>query len=107
MPDLLVSPISISGVGNKVVIPGIEGQSILVVGLYFQCGVATTITVKSGTTEITGPMTFATGGGLQLPFTTVLAYYYCPPGEDLIFGCTGLTGSAGGQIWYFQYDETP
>lgn len=103
MPDLLTAPIDESGAGAKVVISGVSGQIIQVVGMYFQCNIATTVTIKTGTTARTGPMNFLASGGLNLPFTGTVVYFECADDEDFVFHFSGLTGQAGGQIFYYQY----
>jgi len=103
MPDLIIAPIDESGTGSKVVINGVSGQIIQVVGLYFQCNIATTLTIKTGTTARTGPMNFLASGGISLPFTGNISYFDCADNEDFVFYFSGLTGQAGGQIFYYQY----
>jgi hypothetical protein len=105
MVDLMAAPINVSGSGAKVVISGISGQVIQVVCLYFQCNIATTLTIKAGTDSKTGPMSFLASGGIHLPFTSV-SYFDCADGEDFVFYFTGLTGQAAGQLFYYQYDPT-
>lgn len=102
MVDLMVMPLSESGTGNKIVVAGVSGEIIQVVSLYFQCNIATTITIKSGTTAKTGPMNFLASGGLYLPFGGA-SYFDCADGEDFIFSFSGLTGQLGGQMFYYQY----
>lgn len=104
MPDLIIAPIDESGTGSKVVIPGVSGQAIQVVGLYFQCNIATTLTIKTGTTARTGPMNFLASGGLNLPVNGGTVYFECADNEDLVFYFSGLTGQAGGQIFYYQFN---
>lgn len=103
MPDLIVAPINVSGTGAKTVITGQSGQIIIVSGLYFQCNIATTLTIKTGTTAQTGAMNFTTAGGLNLPYTGTVAYFQCDAGDDFVFYFGGLTGQAGGQVFYYQF----
>jgi hypothetical protein len=103
MPDLVLAPIDESGTGSKVVISGVSGQIIQVVGLYFQCNIATTLTIKTGTTAQTGAMSFTTSGGLNLPYTGSIAYFQCDAGDDFVFYFGGLIGQAAGQIFYYQF----
>lgn len=104
MPDLLSAKIDESGIGSKVVIAGQSGKIIQVLGLYFQCNVASILTIKTDTTARTGPMSFIATGGLNLPVTqSGLVYFECGDCEDFIFYFSGLTGQAGGQIFYYQF----
>lgn len=101
MAGLITAPISVSGSGDKIVITGIDGYSIQVIGLYFQCGVATTLIIKTGSTNQTGAMPFSGSGGLILPIAGQ-TYFYCNSGDNFIFHFNGITGSAAGQIFYYQ-----
>lgn len=103
MPDLVLAPINVSGAGAKTVITGVSGKIIQVVGLYFQCSVATTLTIKTGSTAQTGAMSFLASGGLNLPFTGNIIYFECADGDDLVFYFSGLTGQSAGQIYYYQF----
>jgi hypothetical protein len=102
MSDLIAAPINVSGTGAKTVIAGISGQIILVTGLYFQCNIATALTIKTGATAQTGVMNFLSSGGLNLPNTGSIVYFQCDAGDDFVFHFGGLTGQAGGQIFYYQ-----
>lgn len=103
MPDLILAPINVSGAGAKTVITGEAGKIIQVVGLYFQCNIATTLTIKTGTTAQTGAMNFLASGGLNIPMISGLTYFQCADGDDFIFYFSGLTGQAAGQIFYYQF----
>lgn len=100
---LYTQALDISGAGNHVVVSGdVDFPTILVVGLYFQCNIGTTLTVKSGTTNLTGPMNFLAGGGLNL-YNSPMAIFEADNADDLVFSLSGLTGQVGGVIVYFQY----
>lgn len=105
MPTLQTLPISISALGSHIVITGNSGTpTIQVVGIYFQCAVGTTIIVKSGTTALTGSMSFTSGGGFNLPNSGVgNVYYECDSGNDFILDLTGLTGQVGGSLMFYQF----
>lgn len=103
MADLQHAPINISALGTSVVITGVAGKRIQVYGLFFQCSILTNVTVKSGTTALTGPMSFLAGGGLNLnPFSDV--YFEVAEGENFVFQLAGLTGQVGGMVTYVQFD---
>jgi hypothetical protein len=108
MPDLLTAPINVSGAGSQTVIAGVSGQIIQVIALYFQCNIASVLTIKTGNTSHTGSMSFLASGGLNLPATTTgHVYFQSAEGESFIFHFSGLLGQAGGQILYYQFDPTP
>ena len=103
MPDLLSAPININALGSHVVIDGDSSlTTIQVVGMFFQCSVATYLTVKAGSAALTGPMSFLTGGGLNLPLGGNV-FFQIDGGDDFIFSLTGLTGQAGGTVYYYQF----
>jgi hypothetical protein len=104
MPDLILAPINVSGAGTRTVIAGEAGKIIQVVGMYFQCNIATTLTIKTGTTAQTGAMSFTGSGGLNLPIqSNGLVYFQCADGDDFVFYFSGITGQAAGQIFYYQF----
>ena len=103
MPDLILAPINVSGAGAKTVIAGEAGKIIQVAGLYFQCNIVTTLTIKTGTTAQTGAMAFTGSGGLNLPMVAGLTYFQCADGDDFVFYFSGITGQSAGQIFYYQF----
>ena len=62
-PATLPAVISYSTSGDKTVIAAVTGKRIVVTGALIVCGAAVTLTFKSGSTAVIGPMTFAAGGG--------------------------------------------
>jgi hypothetical protein len=91
-------------IGNNIAIPGDPTKpTIDIVELVFQCGTATSVTLKSGSTALTGPMTFPTGGGLQLPNNGQGPHMSCTEGDDFIINISGVTGSCGGFVLFNQY----
>lgn len=98
----LQAVINASGAGNHVVVAGDANKpTIQVMGYIFQCNVATTLTIKGGTTALTGSMAFTGGGGLNVPVNGLVPFTV-DNGDDLIFNLAGLTGQVGGVIWYNQ-----
>lgn len=103
MPDLQSAPINVSSLGSHVVINGDATlTTIQVVGVFFQCSVSTCLTIKGGTASLSGPMSFTSGGGINLPLNTNV-YFQVNGGDDFIFNLTGLTGAAGGTVYYYQF----
>jgi hypothetical protein len=99
---LYTQAVSISGAGNHVVVAGdVNFPLIQVISLTFQCNIGTTLTIKAGTTDLTGPMNFTAGGGLNL-MSTYFSLFDVDNGDDLVFNLAGLTGQLGGYMVYYQ-----
>jgi hypothetical protein len=94
--------INITTAGDNVVVAGISGQVITVYSLFFQCGAATTITFKSGSTSLTGPMAFIAGGGFNLFFGDSIYIFTCGVGQSFIINTSGLLPQVGGALLYTQ-----
>jgi hypothetical protein len=65
------SPINLSASGDNIVIAGVSGQLIKVLQFLLVAGGATTLTLKSGASLISGPMSLEAGGTLILPYSSV------------------------------------
>ena len=92
-----------SGIGNQTLIaaPG-EGFRIEIYAMFFQCGAATTCTLRSGTTsqgDLTGPMSFLSSGGFTLAWTGI-PLFTLNENEALTAFLTGLTPNLGGAVLY-------
>lgn len=97
-------PINCSGLGSKVILYGVSGQVIQVLGMEFRCNIITPLIIRSGTTDMTGPMYFPVGAGLSLPFNGQV-HLQTNVNDDLVFHFSGfgiLTGQAGGFLTYNQ-----
>jgi len=106
MATLQYAPINIFSLGNNVVIHGnLSTPTIQVLCMYFQCSVSTGATIKTGTTNLTGEMCFAAGGGLMLPFNGYngVIYFEADNASDFIICLSGLAGQVGGAIMYYQF----
>lgn len=96
------APINFSGAGDHTLITGITDLVVQVTGIYLQCGIATSITLKSGSsTALTGPMTFTVGGSMNLLQSSV-AYMQTNAGDGLIINIGSLLGQVAGFIQYNQ-----
>lgn len=95
-------PINLVTTGNHTLIAGQAGKTIKVFAANIQANLLTTFSLKSGTTNLTGPMTNVLGGSLNLPLAENLYYFETGVGEDLILNMSGLTGNLGGFILYLQ-----
>lgn len=98
--------IKISGaiIGDNVLVAGNPSTpTIEIVELVLQCGAATTLIIRSGSNDLTGSMTFATGGGLNLPNSGQGPHLLASDGDSLIIRIASLVGSFGGYLVYNQY----
>lgn len=104
MTILQYAPINVSISNGNIVIPGNQETPVIqVVGIFFQAGISTTVTIKAGTTALTGPMSFSAGGGLNLPNNGQFPYFEVGGGNDFIISLSGLTGQIAGSVMYYQF----
>ena len=90
--------ISFTGTGDQTIIAGIASKSIAVYGIDFVLLAAQAVTVKCGSTAVTGAMTLV---AWSKPLVQAPAYFTCGAGEALILGMGGST-TVGGIVWYRQ-----
>lgn len=96
---VIQSPISFSGNGDQIIVPGVSGLTISVLQMFFVLSAAANLLYKSGTTALTGSMNMLANAGIfqgysQLPLT-------CLVGNPFIIN-TSASAAAGGTIWYIQ-----
>ncbi len=97
-------PFTANALGPNVIISGDTNKpTIEITELVFQCGTATTIQMKSGSTPLTGPMPFTSGGNLNLANNGQGPHLMCTNGDDFVFVLSGLTWTCGGFVLYNQY----
>jgi hypothetical protein len=95
--QVLQAPISFSAPGDNIVVAGITGKSIKVLQLFLVLAGATNLTYKSGSTPLSGLLTFGANAAqvqdyIQLPLT-------CNVGDNFIMNLSaGVV--VGGAIWY-------
>lgn len=99
-PDVQQAAINFSASGNNTVITGSPNTKIKVLQMFFGVGAADTIQFYSGSTAISGPITFAAAGSffmdyIQLPLQTV------NDGDSFIIN-SGTAVAVGGTVWYIQ-----
>lgn len=86
--------------GVNTLIAGEVDKQIIIYGLFFQTGAATTVTLRSGTNDLTGAMAFTTNSGFNLLNNSV-PLFECGVGENFIMNLSGLLSvSCGGGIFY-------
>lgn len=92
--------LNVSGTGDHTVITGVSGQVVQIKALFLQCGVATTVTLKSGSsTALTGPMTFTVGGQMNLPLTSMVVIQG-NTSDNFVINIGSLLGQVAGFIVY-------
>lgn len=95
-------PINVSSSGDTTLIaaPG-DGRRIAVSHVHAQAAAAMNVTLKSGSTAITGPMPQAAGGGWVTPPPTHTAQYWyiCNNNEALVINLSAAV-QLGGILWY-------
>lgn len=99
-PEVLPAAINYSTSGDKTVIAAVTGQRIVVTGALVVCGVAVTLTFKSGSTAVTGPMAFAAGGGFGRDARPDGYLFRTDPGEALVLNLSA-DASVGGCLTYY------
>jgi len=92
-------PFSINA-GTTTLVTGVPGYFIEIYCLFSRMGALSTLTLKSDTTSLAGPMSFAaSGGSFDIPMASQ-AIFRCGLGEDFNLTLSGLTSSCGGVLFY-------
>lgn len=95
----LFGAISVSSSGDNTVIAAVPNRQIRVVKVAMVCAAAVVCTWKSSVSgAISGPMSFATNGGISEPYTPV-GIFQTAIGEGLVLNLTGAI-SVGGTLTY-------
>jgi len=98
--DLLNAPVDISSIGNNTVIAAVPGKSIYVHQITLALASKTTVTFKSGSTAITGPMSITA----LLESVQATRYFKTVVGEALVIAL-GDAIQTGGFISYSLQDS--
>ena len=96
---VIQSPISFTGTGDQIIIPGASGYKIGVLQFFFITSGAVTLIYKSGATALTGALPFLANGAqvqdfIQLPLQ-------CAADDPFIINA-GASITLGGTIWYYK-----
>ena len=86
--------------GPLVLKAGVAGLTSKLYRLILLCGGTTFIIFKDGTTELTGPFSFTTGGGMILDFQQD-PWFQTSPGNDFILYSSASVPVAGA-AWIVQ-----
>ncbi len=89
--------VDFTGAGDNTIISGVLGQKIKVLQFFIVIAAATDLIYKSGSTALTGTMTYAGGGAhvqdfIQLPITLA-------SGDSFVVNNSAGV-QIGGMIWY-------
>lgn len=87
-----------SASGDRTVITGLSGKTISVYGFDLSLSATTSVTLKCGSTALTGAMPM---NAWSKPVTQAPAYFVCAGGSNLVINL-GTSASMGGVIFYRQ-----
>lgn len=93
--------ISNSSSGDTTVVTGVASKSVRVYRLVLVFGGTTTITLKDGTTALTGAMTFNAGGSLSLDVGSV-PWWVTTAGNGFVINSSAAVSVAG----FIQYVQS-
>jgi len=90
-------PLNFTGSGDQVVVTGAVGTRIAVMQFFFIVSTAVTLTFKSGSTALTGPLAFLANGAqvqdfIQLPLM-------CNDGDNFVINAAASV-TLGGTLWF-------
>ena len=90
-------PLNFTGSGDQVVVTGAVGTRIAVMQFFFIVSTAVTLTFKSGSTALTGPLSFLANGAqvqdfIQLPLM-------CNDGDNFVINAAASV-TLGGTLWF-------
>ena len=92
------APIDVASAGDNTIVSGVTGKKIRVLQYAFICAGAVTVTFKSGTTPISGDMSFASNGGISTPFSPV-GIIETAAGEDLVLNLSAAASVSGHLVY--------
>jgi hypothetical protein len=84
--------------GDTSVITGVAGKVIYIYGFDLALSTSTTLTFKSGSTALTGPMTL---NAYSKQITDTSPYFVTNPGDNFVLS-PGASATVAGVIWYRQ-----
>lgn len=95
-------PFDANSIGANTIIAPVQDKYLDIWMLMFQASVASVITLKSGTTPLTGSMQFVAGGSWHMPYINS-ALFRVEMNEAFVIHLAGLTGGCAG---WLMYEET-
>lgn len=88
------APISAPNSGVNEILAAVANRKLRVLSLYLVCANTVSVTLKSGTTGVSGLMSFAANSGIVLPFNNV-GWFEAADGEALNIDLSGAVVVAG------------
>jgi hypothetical protein len=95
--------ISVTSAGNNTVIAVGSGNGIVIRQMVLQANAEMEVTFKAGSMALSGPMTFAAGGGLMIGDATASLWVFDAPDDFVISLSGGLIYSLAGWLVYDIY----
>ena len=90
--------INATGAGEKTIIAAAAGKTYRILAIFFYLAAAEAITIKSGSTALTGAMTISS---FERDFTTAQPWFICADNEAFIISlATG--GQTSGRVYYLE-----
>lgn len=99
VPTMLFQPITQAGAGTTTIVGAVAGKRVKVTGYVVVMGGAGTVKFVSGSTDITGTMSFGANGGVSVGGTEFSPAFETGVGEALKIVTTGAAGN--GHLSYF------
>jgi hypothetical protein len=94
-----VAAIDFSSAGDNTIISAPASGPICIYGILFTVHAATNITLKRGTTAISGPIEFTGAGSSMTLELKEEPWYWTNPGEDFILNSSSAV-QVSGTVWY-------
>ena len=93
-------PFNASSLGDNTIISAVSGKYLDIFSVLVRCSALTSLTLKGGSTALTGQMLYLSGDGFMLPPLTSTPWFRVAMNTALIINLAGLTGSCAGVVMY-------
>ena len=90
-------PINFTGSGDQILVAGVAGSKIAVLQFFFVVSATTTLIYKSGSTALTGPLSFLANGAQVQDYINL--HLLCNDGDPFVINSSAAV-TLGGTIWY-------
>ena len=94
------APINVSASGDQTLIAGVNGSAYAVYGMILVAAGSVSVTIKNGSTALTGPIPLAASSQFSFPLNVDTSYASVTPGNALVINLSGATQVSG--IVYYQ-----
>lgn len=95
------APVAATGLGDTTIIAAVEGKKLRVMNYALISLLAVSVKWKSGSTDLTGALSFGATGGIACPGSSDTVWFETNPGEPLILNL-GFATTVGGHVTYFE-----